>query len=156
MNKHPGDPGSNSSPHTLSGRRPEWLQSAPGPQETLELTRIRSSHHSRNREPSPAYSTIERGFPRGVRHNPTHGSKQSHQRTAWLATGGAISPVATRTVASTRSAASTETEKTSSSKSIKTASTTSSQRKRAQLAAKLRHEIGMTPLLPLPLFYWES
>ena len=42
--------------------------------------------------------------------------------------------------ASMKSAASTKIEKTLSSKSMKAASMTSSQRKKAQLAAKLRHE----------------
>ena len=63
VNRHPGDPGSNSSRHTLSGRRPGQLRSTPELQETLESTRARSSQRSHDREPSPACSKTELRVP---------------------------------------------------------------------------------------------
>ena len=75
-----------------------------------------------------------------MRHNLAPRNEQSHQRTAWPDTGRAVDPAVTRTVTSTKSAASTGTERASSSRSTKAASMTSSQRERTQLAAKLRHE----------------
>ena len=63
VNRHPGDPGSNSSRHTLSGRRPGQLRSTPELQGTLESTRARSSQRSHDREPSPACSKTELRVP---------------------------------------------------------------------------------------------
>ena len=75
-----------------------------------------------------------------MRHNFAPRNEQSHQRTAWPDTGGAVDPAVTRTVTSTKSAASTGTERALSSRSIKAASMTSSQRERTQLAAEPRHK----------------